>query len=441
MKLVSVHKLVLVFLFLLFSVQLAIAQQWSLQQCLDSAQVHNKNLQIASNNIELSAERVRGAKSNLLPRLMANADYKYFTDLPHQLMPLSTFNPSAPEGQFKEAQFGVPHNINANLQLAIPIYNSQIYGGIEASKIASEMSALQYQKSKEQIYFEIANLYYNAQILQTQIAFLDSNQVNNNRLLANLDLLHEQLLATGTDVGKVQLQKSQLATQKLAIESKLAQVISMLKFSVGIPEEATFQIERSIDFHEEIAYNSFVSLDSRIAQTNKKLLRRELKTLNHSRFLPNVNLVGSYGVSGFGYDKEPNDFLNFYPIGFAGIQISYSIFNGSTILRKANQKQIELQNNELKLSLAEEKNSIQIANAKMQRSSTHSLVETSKQQIQLAQDIYNNTILLQKEGLASLTEILMADHALREAQNSHLNAIIDYLKADLELKKLTGNIQ
>jgi hypothetical protein len=30
---------------------------------------------------------------------------------------LSTFNPTAPEGQFKEAQFGVPHNINANLQL------------------------------------------------------------------------------------------------------------------------------------------------------------------------------------------------------------------------------------------------------------------------------------------------------------------------------------
>jgi len=34
----------------------------------------------------------------------------------------------------------------------------------------------------------------------------------------------------------------------------------------------------------------------------------------------------------------------------------------------------------------------------------------------------------------------MADNTVREAQKSYLNAIIDYLKADLELKKLTGNI-
>jgi len=34
----------------------------------------------------------------------------------------------------------------------------------------------------------------------------------------------------------------------------------------------------------------------------------------------------------------------------------------------------------------------------------------------------------------------MADNALREAQQSYLSAVIETLKADLELKKLTGNI-
>jgi OMF family outer membrane factor len=42
--------------------------------------------------------------------------------------------------------------------------------------------------------------------------------------------------------------------------------------------------------------------------------------------------------------------------------------------------------------------------------------------------------------MASLTDILLADTALREAQQANISAIIEYLKADLELKKLTGNI-
>jgi len=34
----------------------------------------------------------------------------------------------------------------------------------------------------------------------------------------------------------------------------------------------------------------------------------------------------------------------------------------------------------------------------------------------------------------------LADNALREAQQAYLTSMVDYLKADLELKKLTGNI-
>ena len=214
MKLVNIHKQsVLLLILLLLSTQ-GIAQKWSLKQCIDSAQTTNKNLQIAKNNIAISTQKEREAKSNLLPRLSANADYKYFTNLPYQLMPLSTFNPAAPEGQFQETQFGVPHNINANLQLAIPIYNAQVYGGIEATKIASELTNLKLQKDEEQLYFEITNLYYNAQILHAQKAFLDSNLANASRLLSNLKLLQEQLLATGTDVGKVELQIAQLLNKK-----------------------------------------------------------------------------------------------------------------------------------------------------------------------------------------------------------------------------------
>jgi hypothetical protein len=90
-----------------------------------------------------------------------------------------------------------------------------------------------------------------------------------------------------------------------------------------------------------------------------------------------------YGTTGFGYDKQPNDFLKFYPIGFAGIQLSYPLFNGTVTQRKINQKRFELQNNELQFSLLTEQNNMQVENAKLQRKVAKKSVETTTEQIQL----------------------------------------------------------
>ena len=239
----------------------------------------------------------------------------------------------------------------------------------------------------------------------------------------------------------MKLQRSQLTTQKQTLESKLGQVLRALKFTIGIPIDQNFEIEYNFNFKEETNYDVQSSIDSKLIQTQNKLLNIELNTLSKSRYLPTVNFVGSYGTTGFGYDKQPNSFLKFYPIGFAGIQLNYPIFNGTTTLRKMDQKQIEITNNKLQLDLINDQNEMQIANAKAQRLVTYSNIETTQQQIYLAKNIYNNTVLQQKQGLASLTDILLADNALREAQQANISAIIEYLKADLELKKLTGNIK
>lgn len=440
MKLVNIHKQTIFLLFFLIGFQAAQAQVWTMQQCIDTAQVHNKNLQMSRNNISISEQKAKEAKVNLIPKVTANADYKYFTNLPYQLMPLSTFNPTAPEGQFKEAQFGVPHNINANLQLSMPLYNPQVYGAIHTTKIASELTELQYQKTEEQIYFEISNLYYNAQILHHQLAFVDSNLINATRLLNNIQLLNEQLLAKGTDVSKVKLQVSQLTTQKGNISSKYEQVLNALKFAMGISIEQNLQIEANIQYQNTNEYTPSSTLDIRIIKTQNRLLSSELSTLNKSRFLPSLNLIGMYGTTGFGYNGLPNSFLDFYSIGYAGIQLSYPLFNGTVTQRKINQKKFELQNSELQFGLLTEQNNMQVENAKLQRMVAKKAVETTTEQIKLAKTIYEQTILQQKQGTASLTDVLLADNALREAQQTYLSAVIDYLKADLELKKLTGNI-
>jgi len=413
------------------------AQVMTLQQCIDTALVHNKNLQIQRNQVEISNQKKEEIKGNLLPKVNVNADYKYFTNLPYQYMPMSVFG--GPEGKYKEAQFGVPHNISGSLQFAIPLYNPQIKGGIQLAETGIELNKLQLKKTREQVYFEISNLYYNAQILIHQARFIDSNLANTQKLLRNMQLLKEQLMATGTDVNKVALQADQLILQKMTIKNKEEQVIQSLKFLMGIPADEEIQIDPDIKYEVVNDYQISPAVEMEITAMQNRLLKSELSTLKKSA-LPAISLFGTYGTNGFGYDKKPGNFLKFHPVGFAGIQLTYSLFDGNVLRKKRAQKELELRNNELQQSLVAEQNTVQIQNAGNQKNIAKMSIESTLKQIRQAQAIYDQTLLQQKEGLAKLNDVLLADNTLREVQQNYLSAIVDYLKTDLELKKLTGNL-
>ena len=78
--LVNTHKLIFG-LIVLFGWNVARAQEvWTLKQCIDTAQVHNKTLRINRNNISISEQRKKEAQANLIPKVTANTDYKYFME-------------------------------------------------------------------------------------------------------------------------------------------------------------------------------------------------------------------------------------------------------------------------------------------------------------------------------------------------------------------------
>lgn len=439
--LVNTHKLIFTLIIFSSSWNIVQAQEaWTLEQCIDTALAHNKNLQVNRNSISLSQERVKETKANLIPKIIANADYKYFIELPYQLMPVSALDPQVPEGKFREIQFGVPHNISANVQLAMPLYNPQINGGIQISKIAVEISELHYKKTEEQVLFDITTLFYNAQIIKHQLDFLANNLINTNKLLKNLQLLHEQLLAKGSDVNKVKLQADQLTTQIEIAGNNYEQVLNALKLNMGIALDTQMEIETDIALQQIDSYTTQTNTEIQLIQIQNKLLNSELKTLNQSSYLPSLNLIASYGTAGFGYDKNPNNFLKFYPVSFAGVQLSYPLFNGTATQRKINQKKWEIKNNELQVQLIEDKTKMEIVNAKRQRKTAILTVTNTENQNRQAQAIYEQTLLQKNHGTANLTDVLLADNELRQSQQNYLSAIVDFLKADLMLKKLTGNL-
>lgn len=438
--LVNIHKPKLkLFLFITLVIFTPVqAQHWSLQQCIDTAQVKNKTLLMSENTVLIGEERHKEAVAGLIPKININGDYKYYFDLPYQLMPLSTFNPTAAAGQFKEAQFGVPHNMNLNVQFSMPLFNSQMLGAIETTKTGTDLNRLQRQKSREQVFFDISNLYYNAQILQKQLVFIDSNLVNTKKLVANMQLLREQLMVKSSDVSKVQLQEAQLTTQKEIVSSKIQQAMNALKFSMGISIRKDMEIDPSIQFSDPSVFTNETAVDIRLVETQNRFLKNELSTLKNSR-LPSLSLYGTYGQTGYGYDVKPNDFLKFFPVSFVGVQLNYSLFNGTVTQRKINQKNLEIANSKLQLSVVTEQNTMLIENAKRMKSTALMTVENTMTQIKLAQTVYEQTLLQHQQGTANLTEVLITDNSLKESQQNYLSAVIDFLKANLEIKRLTGS--
>lgn len=439
MKLVNIHALVLLLSIssIDFGGYALQAQSLTLQQCTDAALSQNKGLEASRNDLELYPLMQEEAKANRWPKVNVSADYKYFTNLPYQLLPLSVFN--GPEGEFREAQFGVPHNLGASVQLTVPIYNPAIKTGIKGTEIAAEMGQLQVAKSEELLILEVANLYYNAQVLQYQIGFVDSNLTNANRLLANMQLLREQGLAKGTDLGKVELQQAQLQWQRTQLTAKLEQVLNGLKVAMGQSLDTPLSVSEEISAPTEEVYPVSSPVSIRMLQVQNRLLSNERDLLNKSK-LPTLSFVANYGLTGFGYSGEPDPFFKVFPLGFVGAQASYPLWNRTTRFR-IDQKAVQITSNRLQLEQLHAQTELQLANAHLQRNAAQAGIPSAQQQIDLATSVYQQTRLQQEQGTATITEVLLADTALREAQNNYLNALIDYLRADLELKQASGTIK
>ncbi len=415
---------------------IAKAQTYTLEQCIDTAFLYNRNIRLSQHDVNIAGERLKEVRGNLIPKLNGIADYRYYTDLPYQLMPASVFG--GPAGTFKEVQFGVPQSLNANLQLTVPLYNPLALGAIKTTGIASDLSKLQKIKTEEDVILEVTNAYYNAQILLNQMAFLDSNIINTTKLVQTTTLLYKQQVVKGTDVDRLRLQLEQLTTQETTISSQYQQVVNALKFLMGKPISDSIEVELSENPIVEPDFKYHATTDIRLIDKKIEFSVSELRGLKNSR-LPSLSAYGVYGTTGFG-TTGTNSFFNFYPIGYVGAQLTLPLFNGMITHHRISQKKIEIEKTNIQKELVTEKSKLDIINAESQYSLARRTIVTINSQIKLAVRIYKNMVLQNQQGIASITDLLLADNTLREAQQNYIVALINLRKAELEYKRVTGNL-
>ncbi|HPG33249.1 MAG TPA: TolC family protein, partial [Lentimicrobium sp.] len=211
-----------------------------------------------------------------------------------------------------------------------------------------------------------------------------------------------------------------------------------LKFLMG--KEISDSMQVSINETTLVPLNTRILNTTDMKLIDKKLQFNyaELKGLQNSK-LPSLAAYGIYGTNGFG-TTGANSFFNFHPISYVGAQLSIPLFNGMITKHKIQQKRIDIQKTNIQKELVSEKSKLDLINAEMQYSLASQNIATVEDQIKLAKKIFSNTVLENKQGLATITDLLLADNSLREAQQNYIIAIANLRKAELEYKRVTGNL-
>ena len=408
----------------------------SLEECIELALANDKRVLAADIDLRMAEARVDEQQANLLPKVRGVADMRHYADLPYQLLPASFFG--GPEGVYREIQFGTPDNIALNVQAQLPLVDVGSWEGINVAREAERMAGMQRERSREDVVLDLSNAYYYAQVLQARRTFLDSNLLSTEAMLRNVELLHAQLLARGTDVDRLRLQRDQLRTQRERVVAQHDQVLDLLRLMMGLPPDAPLATEPASAPVQQTQATPKATAGLRIAEQGVLLHQAEIRLLKRSR-LPSLHGYGLYGNTGFGPIGSESRY-DLYPVSYFGATLQVPLFNGTVITQKVRQKELELERTGMQRDAVADREGLERRRALRDETLALRTLTDAQAQLALAERIRRSTLLQHAEGLATLTDLVLADQAVRDGQQLYIDALVQLRKAQLELARLNGTL-
>jgi len=255
----------------------------------------------------------------------------------------------------------------------------------------------------------------NAKIFQVKKAFYDISLVDNyifnlKKIISNIDRLEgivesmkKEGYAQDVDILEVQARNAEAANlyNQAVLNRELAyqflsflvnQDVSSIK---NVREMATIPKARLSDIYRD-------NIDIRKAELGLQITQMALNAEKAS-YLPTVGGFGEYGSSD---DQFLNDFTqkDAYTIG---VQVNFNLFNGG--IDRANIEKAKIKNMQVKeqVKLAKKGIALKVKQLKTEILSLDSEVESYRTQLKFAKKVYASYQERYKEGITSITEVLI----------------------------------
>jgi outer membrane protein len=406
----------------------------TLQACVQYAEKHYPQVQQALLDEKIVDLEIRTRLADWYPQLGLNATYQYNFQLQQVY-----FNGSAvPSGTRNLSALGLAATQN--------IFNRDL---LLASRTAKDVRIGSKQLTvadKIDVAVGVSKAFYDVLLTQKEIQVLNNDILRLERNLKDAYDQYQGGIVDKTDYKRATISLNNSKAEKKSDEELLKAKYAVLKQLMGYAGNNELQlIYDSVQMEGDIYIDTLavVNFGNRIEYqsllTQKRLQEANVQ-YNKWSYLPTLSAVGQYNL-----DYFSNQFSGLYnqnfPYSFAGLQLAFPIFQGGK--RIENTRIAELQVKRVDWDLVATRDSInsQYAQALANYKGVLNNYYVLRDNLQLAQDVYNTIDLQYRSGIKAYLDLITAQTDLRTAEFNYSNALYQVLSSKLDVQKALGTVQ
>ncbi|HNP17120.1 MAG TPA: TolC family protein [Fulvivirga sp.] len=431
------------FIVTIFRCSIVAQETFTLNDVVAFTLENNREIKKSMIQEKIGYEVTKEVRSTALPQVMASANYINNLLLPVLVVPGElTGNP----GEVSTLEVGLDYNTSVALSLEQPLFDKSVFTALKAARSSEELYALRVKKTKEEVVYRVVILYYNVSIFDRNIAVLQNNLNQTNKLLEISAVQLEQGFIKQVDHDRLNVSKMNLEIQLSDLTLARYNAVRQLKLMMGMDLETALPLVKEEDKIIESVNIPAISqeelTDFKLLSVQKRLY--ELEKINfQSGYFPKLSLFANYAYNGISNDSffsNSDVTTNWYDVSSIGLRLQLSIFDGFRIRAQSAQSQLRQQLVEESIEFTKEQYNADYANAKEKLNQSLSTLRTRKSSVELAQKVYDISQKSYSEGLSDLTDLLSAETALTTSQINYSAALLQVKISEAEILKSTGKL-
>ncbi|WP_372793965.1 TolC family protein [Lutibacter sp.] len=408
-----------------------------LNEAIQLALQKNTNIVISNYQVKKSEFALKEAKANLLPKLFLNASY--YRNIERQVIFLSE---GLGVGE-KATKLGSDNDFRNSLNLSFPIYSNYNFVNKKFAKTQFNFQNEVARGTTHSVINATKKAYFNYLIAQ-EIVKVQSNRLANAQEF--LDDINKRLLKgtlTNFDLTSAKVQVAIAKNNLLEAQSNLLPIVNNLKLVLGLNlNDIVKLIDPLILLENEIILKEDTNQSLQKNSTLKQLEiaievnENQLQLIKSSNY-PIIEAIGNYN-----YQTQANNFnfseFNWEHTSLVGLQIQFSIFNGTVTKKKVEQAEINKKITEEEKQFTAKQFQMQIGELISQLNFEKLKIEVQQENIKLTSEALRLSKKRYQLGVGTILEVNDAELANTQAYLSWLQAVLNYKSTYYDYQLLIG---
>ncbi|MBL7878097.1 MAG: TolC family protein [Cyclobacteriaceae bacterium] len=429
-------------------------QHYSLRQCIQQAMTENISILKAQMDEEEGKQKTKEVKATAFPQI--NATGELIDNVLRQafVFPAALGDPNAGPDDYIVLRGGLKYATSINVQANQQIFNQSLFTGIKAARVGEDYYRFNRERIEEETIYQVASLFYRVATLKTQQIVLETNQEELQKSLAITNDRFNNGLARKLDVDRLRIGVTNIETQLATIRDSYSVSISQLKLLIGLNQDSAFDIDFQLPTDLDSAFlnytptplvTEFVWEDKiEYKQLTTQLSLYELERKNYSAgYYPTLSAFANYTYLGqsnsFFLSSDANPL--WFDVASIGLRLNVPIFDGFRKHAQMRQSRIRQMKTEKDLAFVKQQSSTVSENAVRSLEVNYKNFQAQRQNVLLANSVYDVTEQNYNEGISPLTDLLQAETARIQAQSQLIEALLKVKQSEIDLLRANGNIK